>query len=128
MRGRGGSFVAGLLVGAASLWVVAHFIGPSAIASDPVKVLEGRTNGVNVDGTAIGFDGSGKHGEGYVVAGAQWRQDDGPWNDSTLTCLAPLSSDQAVTLGVIPSASVLGGGSRPVVVWLECHGPPLHRG
>lgn len=117
-------FLLGLLIGACGMWVGAHFASPGFVLHDQVQILEGRTNGVNHDGTAIGFTGSGRVGEGYSIAGAMWRQDDGPWNESGPTCLVPDSSGQRVTLGVVQVPASADAPGRPVVVWLECHGAP----
>lgn len=115
-------FALGLVAGALLLGLGSHYFGPAL--SPPVNVLEGRTNGVNYDGSAIGFDGSGLAGEGFVVAGAQWRQDGGPWEATMPTCLQPSSSGQRVTLGVVQVPPVDDAPGRSVVVWLVCHGGP----
>jgi len=129
VRNRGLVFALVFALGGIAVWTAAHFAGPSFIAYDPVRVLEGETNGVNVDGSAIGFVGSGQSGEageGYIVAGAEWWQDDGAWNNSVPTCLVPLSSGQRVTLGVMEAPPGIASG-REIVVWLECHGAPAQR-
>jgi len=118
----------GLLIGACGMWVAAHFAGPGFVRNEQVQILEGKTNGVNVDGTAIGFDGSGRTGEGYIIAGARWRQDDGPWNEGLPTCLAPGSSGQRVTLGVVEVPPVADAPGGSAVVWLVCHGAPTDAG
>lgn len=113
--------VAGLLFGAAAMWTVAHFAGPSFVGHDPVEVeiLDGVATHVNIDSTAMFFVGSGRR-DGFDVAGAAWRQDDGTWHVSDPpTCLEPLSSGQRVTLGVVDVPQPTG---RELVVWLECHG------
>lgn len=122
LKSRAAMLVLGLLFGAAAMWTVAHFAGPSFVGHDVVEILDGVTTYVNYDSTTIFFVGSGRR-EGFRVAGAIWRQDDGPWNDSDVpTCLEPLSSGQRVTLGVVDVRPPSGGFGRHVVVWLECHG------
>lgn len=124
MKSRAAVLVFGLLFGAAAMWTVAHFAGPSFVGHDLVEVLDGVANNVNIDSTAIFFVGSGRR-EGFSVSGADWRQDDGPWNVSSdvPTCLEPLSSGQRVTLGVVDvPPGPPGGPGREEVVWLECHG------
>lgn len=128
MDSRTRTFFVGLLIGACAMWVGAHFAGPGFVLQDQVTILEGTSTGTNSDGSAMGFDGAGHRNEGFSIAGAMWRQDDGPWNDSAPTCLRPLSSGQPVTLGIVevqPSADVPGGS---VVVWLECHGAATSSG
>jgi hypothetical protein len=123
LKSRAAMLVLGLLFGAAAMWTVAHFAGPSFVGHDlvEVEVLDGVANYVNIDSTSIFFVGSGRR-EGFSVAGALWRQDDGNWNVSDApTCLEPLSSGQRVTLGVVDVPRP-PGGFREVVVWLECDG------
>jgi len=121
-------FFLGLLIVACGMWAAAHFAGPGFVHHEQVHILEDPATTVDADGTAIAFDGSGRTGVGYTVAGARWKQDGRPWNDSSPTCLAPGSSGQRVTLGVVevpPVADALGG---PAVVWLVCHGAPTSTG
>lgn len=86
-------------------------------------VVTGYTTAVNVDGTAIGLSNErGGAGEGYVIAGATWRDQGGPWQEwqQGPTCAEPLTSGQQLRLGVVhvaPESDALG---RPVVAWFEC--------
>jgi hypothetical protein len=76
---------------------------------------------VNASGMAIGLSPDGEApGTGYVVAGALWREEDGPWHDTFPTCLEPLVTDQRARLGVMQARLQGDAPGRPVVVWLEC--------
>jgi hypothetical protein len=85
-------------------------------------IIEGYSNGANYEGTAIGVSKSKElgPGEGYVIAGAKWRESGGAWHDSgTPPSLAQPNTGQKVRLGVVyvkPTQEALGG---PVVAWIE---------
>jgi len=103
------------VLGFSSLWgVIAHSVTP--------YIVEGYSNGANYDCTAIGVSKSKDlgEGEGYVIAGAKWREFGGPWNlDGTPPSLAQPNTGQKVRLGVVyvkPTQQALGG---PVVAWIE---------
>lgn len=108
------AFLIGVAIGVLVSWAVGLADGAHS------QVLEGYAS-VNEEGTAIGLSLDGKApGPSYVVAGALWREQDGPWHDTFPTCLEPLTVGQRVRLGVLdarPQGEVPG---RPVVVWLEC--------
>jgi hypothetical protein len=110
--------IAALLIGVAMGFLIGWAVGPADSAQ--VEVLEGYAS-VNEEGTAIGLspDGEGP-GPGYVVAGAMWREQDGPWHDSFPTCLDPLVTDQRVRMGVLDTPPQGEAPGRSVVVWLEC--------
>lgn len=106
--------LAGVAIGALGAWAVGLTGGAQ------VQVLEGQA-AVNQEGTAIGLSPDGQiPGPGYVVAGAMWREPDGPWHDTFPTCLEPLASDQRVRLGVVHVRPQGQAPGRSVVVWLEC--------
>ncbi len=94
-----------------------HLSGPAH-----VRVVEGYAF-ANADGTAIGLsaerDGPG---EGYIIAGAHWRQQNQPWHDSFPTCVKPLVEDQRLRLGIVRARPMGEAPGRAVVVWLECLG------
>jgi len=101
-------------LGLISLWsTIPHSVTP--------YIVEGYSNGANYDGTAIGVSREpGGPGEGYVIAGAMWREFGGPWHDSGVPpSLAQPNTDQKVRLGVVyvkPTEDKPGG---PVVAWIE---------
>ena len=89
------------------------------------RVVEGWAM-PNADGTAISLhesrDATPNPGEGYVIAGAEWRGPDGSWRDgaSLPTCVGTDTSSMThVRLGVV---NVTGRGSH--VAWLECMSQP----
>jgi len=86
------------------------------------EIVEGYTTNVDLDGEAIGLAPEpGGRGVGYQVAGAWWREKDGPWHTHGPTCLEPLSSGQKVRLGVVHLESSEAPRAN-AVVWLECVG------
>jgi hypothetical protein len=103
------------VLGFSSLWGV-----PSLLGVRPC-IVEGYSNGANYDCTAIGVSKDpGGPGEGYVIAGAMWREFGGPWHQGgTPPSLAQPNTGQKVRLGVVnvkPTQEALGG---PVVAWVE---------
>lgn len=111
----------GIVIGALATWgfislwsMIPHSVTP--------YIVEGYSNGANDDCTAIGVSKSKElgPGEGYVIAGAIWREFGGPWNqDGTPPSLAQPNTGQKVRLGVVyvkPTQEALGG---PVVAWVE---------
>ncbi len=86
-----------------------------------MEIIEGWTTNVNEAGTAIGLatepDGPGK---GYSIVGAFWREAGRPWKTSGPPCLEPLTSGQAVRLGMVRVDPMEEGPGREIVVWLEC--------
>jgi len=102
------------MLGFISLWgMIPHSVTP--------YIVEGYSNGANDDCTALGVSKEPEGpGEGYVIAGAIWREFDGPWHlDGTPPSLAQPNTGQKVRLGVVyvkPTQQALGG---PVVAWLE---------
>jgi hypothetical protein len=108
------AFIIGIIVGAVAFWA----IGQSS--NNSVQIMEGYAD-VNIDGTAIGFypEIGAEEGEGYIIAGAEWRENGGPWNLNFPTCLEPLSTNNKVRLGVIQAAPTEDAPGRTVVVWLE---------
>ncbi len=111
-----------LFIGIATGAVITWAIGPFGDAR--VHVLEGYAS-TNYDGTAIGFSEKPMGDQkGYGIAGALWRDLDGPWNNApdnkSPTCLKPLTDNQKVRLGVVKVAPRQEAPGRDVVVWLEC--------
>jgi hypothetical protein len=103
------------VLGFSSLWGV-----PSLLGVRPC-IVEGYAHGTNYDGTAMGVSKElGGPGEGYVIAGAMWRESGGPWHDSGVPpSLAHRNTDQKVQLGVVyvkPTQDKPGGA---VVAWFE---------
>jgi hypothetical protein len=111
-----GIVIGGLaMLGFISLWsTIPHTVTP--------YVVEGYSNGANYDCTAIGVSKSKDlgPGEGYVIAGAMWREFGGPWHQNgTPPSLAQPNTGQKVRLGVVyvkPTQEAFGG---PVVAWIE---------
>jgi hypothetical protein len=115
---RGIVVIAALLIGAAIGALVTWTVGLADGAQ--AQVLEGLA-WMNEEGTAIGLSPDGEPpGTSYVVAGAMWREQSGPWHDTFPTCLEPLAADQRVRLGVLDARPQGEAPGRPVVVWLEC--------
>jgi len=107
---------AGLLVASAA-WV-----GVQLLPVSP-RVVEGWAQ-PNATGTAIGLHDSpdAERGEGYIIAGADWRRAEGPWNDGTSspTCIGTDPAAMThVRLGVV-TVKVQEGSTREQVVWLQC--------
>jgi hypothetical protein len=107
-----GALLVGAALGSAITW--------AAGVGDRTQILEGFA-WVNESGTAIGLSPDGETpGPSYVVAGAMWREEGGPWHDAWPTCLAPTTFDQKVRLGLLEVEPHAEAPSRPVVLWLEC--------
>ena len=108
------AFLAGVAIGVLITWAVG--LGDGA----QVQVLEGYA-WVNEAGTAIGLSPDGETpGASYVVMGALWREQSGPWHDTFPTCLEPLGTGQRIRLAVLtarPRGEAPGGS---VLVWLGC--------
>jgi hypothetical protein len=110
--------IVALLIGGALGSAVTWAVG--AGGSTETQILEGFA-WVNECGTAIGLSPDGETGgPSYVVAGAMWREQGGPWHDTLPTCLEPVTLDQRVRLGVLQVEPQGEAPGRPVVVWLEC--------
>ena len=102
--------VLGLLIG----WVAGRADGTR------IQVVEGQV-WVNEAATAVGLSPDGRvPAAGYLIAGAMWREQAGPWHDTFPTCLEPLVADQRVRLGILETRPQGDAPGRPVVVWLEC--------
>jgi len=109
-------FLVGIAFGAGITQVIGVFSAPR------FEIVEGYTTNVDLDGEAIGLAlEPGGRGVGYQVAGAWWREKDGPWHTHGPTCLEPLSSGQKVRLGVVHLESSEAPRAN-AVVWLECVG------
>ena len=121
---RGIGFVAAALVGVAAGVLIGWIVGLAT--GSRIQVVEGYAY-VNEAGTAIGLSPDGEApGTGYVVAGALWREEDGPWHDTLPTCLEPLVSGQRTRLGIMQARLKGDAPGRPVVVWLECLDSEMH--
>jgi hypothetical protein len=119
MRGKHAKLILALLVGIAvglgAGWTLGAGQGPE------VTTIEGYTTAVSLDGTAIGLAPEpGDIGKGYDITGAHWREGGGPWQTSSPTCLAPLTSGQRVRLGVITVSPAGEAPGREIVVWVTC--------
>lgn len=110
----------GIIIGALATWgfislwsMIPHSVTP--------YIVEGYAHGTNYDGTAMGVSKElGGPGEGYVIAGAMWREFGGSWHlDGVPPSLAQPNTDQKVRLGIVyvkPTQEAFGG---PVVAWFE---------
>jgi hypothetical protein len=109
--------IAGIAIGVLSMW------GYGAVQGVKPHVVEGYSSGTNYEGTAMGVSqGVGGMGEsdGYVIAGARWREFGGSWHDSgTPHSLEWLSYSQKVRLGVIDYKPTKSAPGSSAVVWLE---------
>jgi hypothetical protein len=76
---KGITVIVALLIGIAMGGLVSWAVGLADGAQ--VQVLEGHA-WVNQERTAIGLSPDGEMpGTGYIVAGAMWREQGGPWHD-----------------------------------------------
>jgi hypothetical protein len=108
------AFSMGVAIGVLVSWAVGLADGAQT------QLLEGYA-WVNEEGTAIGLSPDGATtGTSYVVAGAMWREQSGPWHDTFPTCLEAQATGQRVRLGVLDVRPQGEAPGRPVVVWLEC--------
>jgi hypothetical protein len=110
----------GIAVGVLAMWAFTSLQGPALRGVTPY-IIEGYSTGTNFEGTAIGVAKEpGGPGEGYIIAGARWREFGGPWNDrGTPPSLAQPNTGQKIRLGIVnvkPTQQAFGG---PVVAWLE---------
>ena len=104
----------GIVFGAGTTWAIGVFSGPQ------FEIVERYTTNVDLDGEAIGLEEQpGGPGVGYQIAGAWWREKDGPWHTHGPTCVESLTSGQKVRLGVVhfKTSEALRGNA---VVWLQC--------
>jgi hypothetical protein len=109
-------FLVGIALGVGINWIIGLFSGPQ------FEIVEGYTTNVDLDGEAIGLAPEPvDRGVGYQIAGAWWREKDGPWHTHGPTCLEPLTSGQKVRLGVVHFETSKGPRAN-AVVWLECVG------
>jgi hypothetical protein len=109
-------FLVGIALGAGITWTIEIFSGPQ------FDIVEGYTTNVDLDGEAIGLAlEPGGQGVGYQIAGAWWREKDGPWHTHGPTCLEPLTNGQKVRLGVV-HLETSEAPRADAVVWLECVG------
>ena len=107
-------FLIGIALGILISWAV------GLVGGAQMQTLEGYAF-VNEEGTAVGLSPDGATpGASYIVAGAMWREQSGPWHDTFPTCLEPLVTGQEVRLGVLDARPQENAPGRPVVVWLEC--------
>jgi hypothetical protein len=108
------AFLIGVAIGILISWAVGLTNGAQ------IQVLEGYAS-LNEEGTAIGLSPDGETpGTSYIVAGAMWREQSGPWHDTFPTCLEPLITGQKVRMGILDAHPTGEAPGRPVVVWLEC--------
>ena len=108
------AFLAGAAIGVLVTWAVGLADGAK------IQVLEGYA-WVNEAGTAIGLSPDGETpGASYVVAGALWREQSGPWHDTLPSCLEPLGTGQRVRLAVLNVRPQGEAPGRSIVAWLEC--------
>jgi hypothetical protein len=110
----------GIVIGALATWGLISLLSTIPHSVMPY-IVEGYSHGTNYDGTAMGVSKElGGPGEGYVIAGAIWREFGGPWHDGgTPPSLAQPNTGQKVRLGVVyvkPIQEALGGA---VVAWIE---------
>lgn len=110
----------GIVIGALAMLGFSSLWGMPLLSVRPY-VVEGYSNGANYDGTAIGVSKSKDlgPGEGYVIAGARWREFGGPWHDfGTPPSLAQPNIGQKVRLGIVNVKPTEAPGG-PVVAWIE---------
>jgi hypothetical protein len=110
----------GIAIGAMAMWGLISLWSTIPHSVTPY-IVEGYAHGTNYDGTAMGVSKElGGPGEGYVIAGAMWREFGGSWHDSGVPpSLAQPNTDQKVRLGIVyvkPTQDKPGG---PVVAWFE---------
>jgi len=109
--------VIGIAVGVLAMW------GYSTAQGVKSYVVEGYSSGTNYIGTAIGVSqevGGTGESDGYVIAGARWREFGGPWHDSgSPPSLEWPSYGQKIRLGVIDYEPTSYAPGSSAVVWLE---------
>jgi hypothetical protein len=109
----------GIAIGALAMW---GFNSLQDVAERGVTphVVEGYSTWMNSEGTAITVSRSPEGPtEGYTIAGATWREFDGPWNFNGFPpSLAQPNISQKVRLGIVNVKPIEAPG-RSVVVWLE---------
>jgi len=111
----------GIAIGALATWGLISLWNTIPHSVTPY-VVEGYSNGANSDCTAIGVsrEPTGP-GEGYVIAGAIWREFGGSWHleDTRPPSLAQPNTGQKVRLGVVYVKPVGDAPGDPVVAWIE---------
>ena len=120
-QSKGVMLLVGIAIGVlAVLWFSSLWGAPTLLGVRP-HIVEGYSHGTNSDGTAIGVSKEhGGPGEGYVIAGAMWREFDGPWHqDGTPPSLAQPDTGQKVRLGIVYVNPVQDKPGGPVVAWYE---------
>lgn len=109
--------IVGIAIGVLAMW------GYSTAQGIKPYVVEGYSSGTNYNGTAIGVSqevGGTGESEGYVIAGARWREFGGPWNDNgSPPSLEWPSYGQKIRLGVIDYEPTSYAPGSSAVVWLE---------
>jgi hypothetical protein len=112
--------IIGIIVGVLVTW---GFISLATAIPHGVTpyIVEGYSNGMNSDGTAIGVSEEvGGPGEGYVIAGAHWKEFDGSWHQGgTPPSLLWPNTGQRVRLGVAYVKPTRDNPGGPVVSWIE---------
>jgi hypothetical protein len=109
--------IAGIAIGVLAMW------GYSSVQGIKPYVMEGYSSDTNYNGSAIGVSqevGGTGESEGYVIAGARWREFGGPWHDIVSPpSLEWPSYGQKVRLGVIDYEPTENAPGSSAVVWLE---------
>lgn len=111
--------LSGMILGLLAAGIFASGCGSNA----PVApyIVEGYASS-NFDGTAIGVSKEKMTGpgEGYVIAGARWREFGGPWYDhGTPPSLANSATGVKVRLAVVNVKATGQAPGGPVVAWIE---------
>jgi len=115
-----------ILIAIASLALVGIgvVIGTVRVGSTAApQVMSGKVTEVGIEGNEFAFVQIGSHSPtSYGLSSTiQWRDAQGSWSDSSpIACMRPLSSGQAVTLGVVTVKPTNNAPGGPSVVWLEC--------
>jgi len=113
--------IVGIIVGVVVTWGLISLVTTIPHNVTPY-IVEGYSNGANSDDTAIGVSKSEDlgPGEGYVIAGANWREFGGPWHQGgTPPSLAQPNIGQKVRLGVVYVKPTQDNPGGPVVSWIE---------
>jgi len=117
---------AAILLAAAGFWAGKSLT--TATLTPTVQTGTVALVGINGDEFAIRLDGQRQLTTYGLPTDITWRNAYGTWQDGTRPgCMAPLSSGQRISFGVVNAAPVADAPGTPVVVWIECPSKPIPR-
>jgi hypothetical protein len=117
---------AAVLLAAAGFWA-----GKSLTTATLTPTVQTGTVGlvgITGDEFTIRLDGQRQLTSYGLPGNTIWRDAHGIWQDGTRPgCMAPLSSGQRISFGVVNAAPVADAPGSPVIVWIECPSRPVPR-